>query len=102
MGGNMRGVRSQLVWGGAISGVFGGMILAALTAVLTVGTFIAVNNVIIPFSRIPLRYIFEMPWTASAAGMAVGLACAFFPCIIPFYFYRRRVNLSAVTDPTDY
>ena len=102
IGGVMDGIRRQCVYDGVLSVVFGGVVLAALTFAAGFLTYFATNHFLVQFFiKLPLRYEFAMPWLAFAVGVALALVCAFLSCYIPYLLFKRRVQLTSVTEPED-
>jgi hypothetical protein len=97
LGGLMSELRRQLIYDGLISTVTSGVMLLALMFISSYAVCFAGNWLVAFLTKLPVRYVFEVPWIPVAVGMVLGLVSAFLSCYIPYILFKRRVDITSVT-----
>jgi hypothetical protein len=101
LGGLMSELRRQIVYDGLISTVTSGIMLFAMMFISSYAVCFTGNWLVVFLTKLPVRYLFEVPWIPVSIGMALGLVSAFLSCYIPYFLFKRRVDITSVTESAD-
>ena len=101
LGAIMDEIKKQCVYDGILAAAVGGAVNFIVTVSANYLTYFLSNHLLFPFMANRLRVLFVVPWAAVAAGCAISILCAFFSCVVPFYLFKRRVQLISVSEPED-